>query len=173
MQKKHQISSSSIFSDASTNPPLFAKPAKPAEPNLQATTIPLETAIVYCEGHFGGIYGKTANGLVRHSEKYKILSIIDDNKEGQDAGVILDGVPNGVPVYRDLGTALAHAGRRPKNLIFGITPATGELSLTERRLLLRAIKYGINIVTRLHQSLSGDPEFAAACSEFGVVIRDV
>lgn len=170
MPKKHQISSSSIFSDASTNPlPI----TKTAEPILAATTIPLETAIVYCEGHFGGISGKTANELVRHSEKYKILSIIDDEKEGQDSGKILDGIPNGIPVYRDLGTALAHAGRRPNHLIFGIAPATGELSLTERRLLLRAMKYGINIVTRLHQSLNNDSEFAAACAEFGVIICDL
>ena len=28
------------------------------------------TAIVYCEGQFGEQDGKTANGLVRHSEKY-------------------------------------------------------------------------------------------------------
>jgi hypothetical protein len=27
------------------------------------------TAIIYCEGKFGAIDGKTANGLVRHSEK--------------------------------------------------------------------------------------------------------
>ena len=170
MSQKHQLSSSSIFSDASTNPlPI----TKTAEPNLAATTIPSETAIVYCEGHFGGTLGKTANGLVRHSEKYKILSIIDDEKEGQDAGEILDGTPNGIPVYRDLGTALAHAGRAPNYLIFGIAPASGMLSSIERLRLLRAMKYGMNIVSELHEFLNEDPEFAAACAEFGVVIRDV
>jgi len=35
------------------------------------------TAVVYCEGQFGEQDGKTANGLVRHSEKYEILSVID------------------------------------------------------------------------------------------------
>ena len=35
------------------------------------------TAIVYCEGQFGEQDGKTANGLVRHSEKYEVLSVID------------------------------------------------------------------------------------------------
>ncbi|MFZ3268206.1 MAG: hypothetical protein WA285_06180, partial [Mycobacterium sp.] len=35
------------------------------------------TAIVYCEGVFGEQDGKTANGLVRHSQKYEILSVID------------------------------------------------------------------------------------------------
>ena len=35
----------------------------------------LATAIVYCEANFGAIDGKTANGLIRRSEKYKILSV--------------------------------------------------------------------------------------------------
>ena len=35
------------------------------------------TAVVYCEANFGAIDGKTGNGLVRHSEKYEILSVID------------------------------------------------------------------------------------------------
>ena len=38
------------------------------------------TAIVYCEANFGAIDGKTANGLVRHSERYEILSVIDSHK---------------------------------------------------------------------------------------------
>jgi len=35
------------------------------------------TAVVYCEARFGTDDGKTANGLVRHSEKYEILSVVD------------------------------------------------------------------------------------------------
>ena len=41
-----------------------------------------DTAVVYCEANFGRIHGKTANGLVRHSEKYKILSVIDSQQSG-------------------------------------------------------------------------------------------
>ena len=48
------------------------------------------TAIIYCEANFGGIDGKTANGLVRHSERYEILSVIDSEKAGLDAGMVLD-----------------------------------------------------------------------------------
>ena len=38
------------------------------------------TAVIYCEANFGASDGKTANGLVRHSEKYEILSVIDSEK---------------------------------------------------------------------------------------------
>ena len=33
------------------------------------------TAVVYCEANFGGLDGKTANGLVRHSERYVVRSV--------------------------------------------------------------------------------------------------
>jgi len=141
--------------------------------SLVSKATPQETAIIYCEGNFGGIDGKTANGLVRHSEKYRILSIIDSEKAGQDAGEVLDGKKNGIAIYRDLGTALAQAERIPNHLIFGIAPATGLLSKEERRVLLRAIAYGINIVNGLHEFLNDDPEFAEAAEKYGVVIRDV
>ena len=47
------------------------------------------TAVVYCEANFGLIDGKTANGLVRHSETYEILSVIDSTQAGLDTGVVL------------------------------------------------------------------------------------
>ncbi|MFT5837443.1 MAG: putative NAD-dependent epimerase/dehydratase family protein, partial [Candidatus Azotimanducaceae bacterium] len=130
-------------------------------------------AIVYCEANFGGIDGKTANGLVRHSEKYQILSIIDSEKAALDAGSVLDEAPNGIPIYKDLSEALAHAGKVPDYFIFGIAPATGMLSPVERALMLEAIDRGMNIVNGLHEFLNDDPEFAAAAKKSNVVIRDI
>ncbi|MGJ8642426.1 MAG: DUF1611 domain-containing protein [Luteolibacter sp.] len=132
-----------------------------------------DEAIVYCEGHFGEIDGKTANGLVRHSEKYDILSIIDSEKAGRDAGEVLDGELNGIPICRNLDEALAKAGHTPGYFIFGLAPASGMLSPAERQLLLRAIKHGMSIVNGLHEFLNDDPEFAAASADAGVTIRDV
>ena len=140
---------------------------------LVSKSIPQETAIVYCEGNFGKIDGKTTNDLVRHSEKYQILSVIDDENAEQDAGEVLDGKRNGIAIYRDLGTALAQAGRAPAYLIFGATLASGALSQAERRVLLRAMAYQINIASESHELLNDDPEFAAACEKYGVVIRAV
>ena len=93
------------------------------------------TAIVYCEAHFGAIDGKTANGLVRHSEKYVILAVIDSKNAGLDAGSVLGEQPNGVPVCHDLGDALIQAGGVPDYFIYGMAPASGMLSPDERSLL--------------------------------------
>ena len=48
-------------------------------------------AIVYCQGAFGTPNGKTAHGLVRRTNRYRVLSVIDSRHAGEDAGSILEG----------------------------------------------------------------------------------
>ena len=131
------------------------------------------TAVVYCEANFGAIDGKTANGLVRYSEKYQILSVIDSEKAGLDAGVVLDQEPNGIPIFRDLIDALAHTVDIPDYFIFGMAPSSGRLSVHERGILLEAMGHGMNIVNGLHEFLNDDAEFAAASELMDVKIIDV
>jgi uncharacterized NAD-dependent epimerase/dehydratase family protein len=131
------------------------------------------TAIIYCEANFGAIDGKTANGLVRHSERYEILSVIDSEKAGLDAGMVLDEIPNEIPIFRDLEECLEKAVTLPDYFIFGMAPASGMLSLKERSLVLEAISHGMNIVNGLHEFLNDDPVFKAACTVSNVRIIDV
>ncbi|MGD8684474.1 MAG: DUF1611 domain-containing protein, partial [Chloroflexota bacterium] len=133
----------------------------------------LATAIVYCEANFGAVDGKTANGLVRHSEKYDIVAVIDSDKAGLDSGVVLGDGPNAIPIVFDLEAGLAHADHVPDHFILGIAPSSGMLSDHERALVLKAIGLGMDIVSGLHEFLADDPEFAAASAANGVLIRDV
>ncbi|MHC5209588.1 MAG: DUF1611 domain-containing protein [Planctomycetota bacterium] len=167
--------------------PLFTPSHKRGAPNGRAPKVDaassgtpangrqarVTTAVVYCEANFGAIDGKTANGLVRHSEKYAIRSVIDSQKAGLDAGAVLDGEPNGIPICRDLAEALALAIDLPEYFIFGIAPATGTLSTHERGVLLEAIGLGMNVVNGLHEFLNDDPEFKAAAAASDVKILDV
>lgn len=132
-----------------------------------------KTAIIYCENNFGAIDGKTANGLVRYSEKYKILSVIDSTKAGLDAGMVLDKVANNIPVCSDLTKALRLTDHIPDSFIFGMAPLSGMLSEQERSLMLEAIKLGMNIVNGLHQFLTDDPEFVAASIANNITISDI
>ena len=145
----------------------------PARPPTPAPAERRATAVVYCEANFGALDGKTANGLVRHSELYEILAVIDSEKQGLDAGEVLDGTPNAVPVCRDLSDALARAGVVPDYFIFGMAPSSGMLSTYERGVVLDAIGRGMSIVNGLHEFLNDDPEFAAASALHNVEIRDV
>lgn len=131
------------------------------------------TAVVYCEANFGQVDGKTANGLVRHSERYEVVAVIDSQQAGGDAGLVLDGSANGIPLRRDLVDALDHLDEAPQALIFGIAPTTGVLSLRQRAVVLDAIDRGLDIVSGLHEFLGDDPVFAAAALLRGVTILDV
>ena len=95
----------------------FIRPMR-ARKKARRSSNGLATAIVYCEANFGSIDGKTANGLVRHSEKYEILSVIDSKKAGLDAGEVLGDAPNEIPVCRDLAAAMALAGGVPDYYIY-------------------------------------------------------
>jgi uncharacterized NAD-dependent epimerase/dehydratase family protein len=147
--------------------------AKFAQLRTGAEHEPVQTAVVYCEANFGAIDGKTANGLVRHSQKYKILAVIDSEKAGLDSGEVLGEAPNAIPVCRNLTDAIAHVGSRPDSFIFGMSPASGMFSPHERGLVLEAIDLGMNIVNGLHEFLSDDPVFAAASAAKNVQILDI
>ena len=138
-----------------------------------SASAPAETAIVYCEANFGAVDGKTANGLVRHSEKYQILSVIDSHQSGLDSGIVLGEGANRIPICRDLDDALAHAGHRPDFFVIGMAPASGMLSAQERGIVLEAMDRGMNIVNGLHEFLTDDPVFAAASESRNVTIIDV
>ena len=151
---------------------------RPVEPSTENWADPIAlpvgtTAIVYCEGQFGEQDGKTANGLVRHSERYEILSVIDSTHQGTDSGTLLDGTPNGIPVLGSLALAIAHADRVPDYLICGLAPADGLLSPAQRIVLLDGIARGMHIINGLHEFLNDDAEFAAASLLAGVTITDV
>ena len=131
------------------------------------------TAVVYCEANFGSLDGKTANGLVRHSERYEVVSVIDSERAGLDAGMVLDCVSNGIPICRDLADSLGQSERVPDYLIYGMAPASGMLSPQERDLVFEAMDRGLNVVNGLHEFLSDDPAFVAASAANNVRIVDV
>lgn len=135
------------------------------------TQIP--TAVVYSEGNFAKIDGKTANGLVRHSEAYRIVSVIDSTHSGENAGLVLDDVINDIPILDGLNTAIAREAHVPDTFIYGMAPSTGRLSPADRSVVLDAIARGMNIVSGLHEYLSDDPEIAQAALERRVSIRDI
>ena len=100
-------------------------------------------AIVYCEGAFNTPNGKTAHGLVRRTLRYELLSIIDSNHAGADAGEVLDGRPVGVPVVASLAEALDRAageGRPATHFVIGLAPDGGRLPRAARIVVEQALR---------------------------------
>lgn len=131
------------------------------------------TAIIYCEGNFGTMDGKTANGLIRRSDKYSILGVIDSTKHPGDCGFILDGIPNGIPVFTDLDDAFRSLKSTPKYFIYGMAPASAFLTESDRNVFKEAIKAGMDIINPLYELLNEDEEFVKLSKKHHVKIIDV
>ena len=131
------------------------------------------SALIFCEGALGAPCGKTANGLVRFTERYKIIGVIDSQYAGRDAGEVLDGRPNGIPIFSSLPEALQSLPEKPRYLVIGLAPDGGNLPEHCRPAVANALRHGINVDSGLHVFLSEDEEFIHAAEEGGAQIRDV
>ncbi|WP_440056974.1 DUF1611 domain-containing protein (plasmid) [Pseudoalteromonas sp. T1lg65] len=131
------------------------------------------TAIIYCEANFTKSDGKTANGLIRQSSNFRILSVIDSEMAGLDSGYVLDNKRNGIAIYSSLNEAFQMANEPVNFFIYGLAHSNGLLSTIDRQVMLEAIACGMNIVNGLHQYLSDDPEFIAASKKYGVSLYDI
>ncbi len=133
-------------------------------------------AIVYCRDAFNTPNGKTAHGLVRFTERYKVLGVIDSNYAGQDAGMVLDGRARNILVFNNLEEAVADAranGLEPQYLVVGLAPDGGRLPDLARKDIKEAIGMGLNVDSGLHDFLINDPEMVAMAKEKGVRLRDI
>jgi uncharacterized NAD-dependent epimerase/dehydratase family protein len=131
------------------------------------------TAIVVCDGFFATANAKTAHGLVRGTERYEILGVIDAPTAGRDAGEVLDGRRRGIPVFASIAVALAALPRKPDFCVVGVATSGGRVTPGLRALLAEAIAAGLSIVNGLHELASEDPGLARAAAERGVTIHDV
>ena len=133
-------------------------------------------ALVYCEGAFDTPNGKTAHGLVRRTERYKVLSVIDSSHAGEDAGFVLEGKPNGVMIYKDLSSAIDSAraeGITPTHFVIGIAPDGGRLDADHHVVLGKAIKAGLHIDSGLHDFFSENKQLQRLASKYNVTLTDV
>lgn len=131
------------------------------------------TALLLCGDGFRTDNGKTAHGLVRGGDRYRVVGVVDSTCPGADAGVLLDGVPRGIPVFGSVGDALARLPARPDFAVVGIATAGGRLPAAVRRDVLLAIEAGVSIVNGLHELVSEDAEIAEAARARGISLTDV
>jgi uncharacterized NAD-dependent epimerase/dehydratase family protein len=148
-------------------------PDRQAAPRLRLSPATRDKAIVYGEGQLGKLDGKVTNGLVRHSEKYEIVGVVDSTKAGLDAGEFLDGVTNGIPVFRDLADAADKLDYLPLFFIYGIAPLASYLDDIQRAVIFSAMKMGMDIINGLPEFFTEDEEFMRRSREYNVQVHDI
>jgi uncharacterized NAD-dependent epimerase/dehydratase family protein len=133
-------------------------------------------AIVYCENAFNTPNGKTAHGLVRFTQRYIVLTVIDSRLAGKDAGEILDGKNKNIPIVSSLEEAYNFLKNKkivPQYFVVGIAPDGGRLNKTARLTIINAIRMGLHIDAGLHDFLSEDTEISELAVKKNIKIRDV
>ena len=131
------------------------------------------TAIVLCNGYFRTVNGKTAHGLVRGTDRYRIVGVIDPPTAGQDAGEVLEGKRREIPIYASIDDALAALAVKPDYAIVGIATHGGRMTPQVRASLREALERGISVVNGLHEFASDDAELAEIAKSSGLTITDV
>ncbi len=128
-------------------------------------------ALVYTDRLFSCADGKIAHGLIRHSNRFEILGVIDSTLTPGDAGEILDGISRNIPLFRELD--MAYNETNPDTFIIGAVSDGGVLPAGYDQAVIWALTHGLNIVSGLHQFLSEDTRFIRLAREYGCTITDV
>jgi uncharacterized NAD-dependent epimerase/dehydratase family protein len=132
-------------------------------------------ALIYADGAYNTPNGKTAHGLVRFTERYEVLGVIDKKYAGQDAGMVLDKRMYNIPVFSDLQDALTQLGtqNKPKTLVIGLAPDGGRLPVEAKECIREALGAGMNVDSGLHDFLYKDKELMALAKKNNCRVRDV
>ncbi|MFO0266393.1 MAG: DUF1611 domain-containing protein [Cyclobacteriaceae bacterium] len=130
-------------------------------------------AIVITAGYLDTSNGKTAHGLIRGTERFHILGIIDPKHPGRDAGEVLDGRKRGIPVFATMADFAAAVKEPVKYCILGVATKGGVIPDSLQVMLKEALERGYSLVNGLHDYISDHPELANLAKEKGLEIIDV
>jgi uncharacterized NAD-dependent epimerase/dehydratase family protein len=130
-------------------------------------------AIVITGGYLATSNAKTAHGLIRGTDRFNIVGIIDHNSAGRDAGEVLDGKNRNIPVYASLEEYARHGMRKATYCIIGVATKGGVIPDSLRTQLKEALENDFNLVNGLHEYISDIPELANLAREKGLEIIDV
>jgi len=133
----------------------------------------MNKAIVLTNGLFLKINAKTAHGLIRGTERFEIIGVVDSKETaGKDAGELLDGKKRNIPIFSDLEKAIQELPTI-NFLIIGVATLGGVLPPDMLEIIKKAIQNNISIVNGLHEYLSEKEEIVGLAKENKVELIDI
>jgi uncharacterized NAD-dependent epimerase/dehydratase family protein len=133
----------------------------------------LQNAVILTAGLLTDIHAKTAHGLIRESERFRIVGIIDHNNVGKDAGEVLDGVNRNIPIFASIKEFRQESEEPADFCIIGVATKGGVIPEEFRPVIKEALDTRMGIVNGLHEYVGDDPEFAELARKHEVEIIDV
>jgi len=131
------------------------------------------SAIVLTNGWLKERHAKTAHGLLRGSQRFKILGIVDPVFAGKTTREIFPFLNTDIPVFKEVSQSLEKLSEKPDYCIIGVALHGGILPTSFRKEIIQAMQGGISIVSGLHTQINDDPEFRAIAQEYQVDLIDV
>ena len=130
-------------------------------------------AIVITGGYLDTISAKTAHGLLRGTDRFNIVGVIDAKTAGSDAGQVLDGRKRNIPVYGSIPDFAKRSPEKATFCIIGLATKGGVIPTSLRIELTEALEHGYALVNGLHEFISDIPELSDLAQQKGVEIIDV
>ena len=128
--------------------------------------------IVATDGLLKQDYAKTAHGLIRGSERFEVLAIIDKKYCGLDAGETLDGRHRKIPVISTVQEAI-DIFKDIDYLVIGVATVGGVLSDSLLKTIKKAISNRIGIVNGLHDQLGERDDIVQLAKKYNVKLVDI
>ena len=130
-------------------------------------------AIIITAGYLDTPSGKTAHGLIRGTDRFHILGVIDEKHAGKDAGEMLDGKKRNIPIHASIADFLSVSQEQVKYCIVGLATKGGFIPDSLRAILKTALENGLSLVNGLHDYVSDHADLADYAKEKGLEIIDV
>ncbi|MEJ7557121.1 MAG: DUF1611 domain-containing protein [Pedobacter sp.] len=130
----------------------------------------METAIILTGDLLNTPDAKTAHGLIRESNRFRIVGVVDELQAGNDAGEVLDGKHRDIPVFKTIEEGLA---LKPNYCVVGVATTGGIFPPAMIDQVRTAIKHGVSIINGLHDYLAEREDIVALAEQHHVKLLDV
>jgi len=131
-----------------------------------------DSAIIITNGLLEFSDAKTAHGLIRGTDRFNIVGVIDYKHAGKDAGEVLDGKHRNIPVFATIADAVETI-KNIKYCIVGVATHGGILPKEFVRIIEDGIRQHISVINGLHESLTDHPSIVALSKEYNVELIDI
>lgn len=132
-----------------------------------------KNAIIITGGLLDTISAKTAHGLIRGTDRFNIVGVIDSKYPGMDAGEVLDRKKRNIPIYASIEDFSFQGSQKADYCIVGVATKGGVIPESLRALLKNALENNLGIVNGLHEYVADIPELADLAKAKGLEIIDV
>ena len=132
-----------------------------------------EKALVYTYNLLATPFAKTCHGLLRGTNRYEIIGIIDYKCAGKSIDLLVKNTNVQPEVFSSLEEALRLLNEAPSVFILGMALPGGVLPEAGKKEILFAIKFGLDVVSGLHKLLSDDSEISHWSNKHNVDLIDI